>query len=70
MKAALLAVALVAFAYVVAADDPTVKLPGVSDLSEFPGTAHHRSAGSRSVPAARWWPREVYAISAVQTNQK
>jgi hypothetical protein len=41
MKAALFAVALVAFAYVVAADDPTVKLPGVSDLSEFPGTAHH-----------------------------
>jgi len=33
MKAVVLAVALVALAYVVAADDPTVKLPGVHDLT-------------------------------------
>lgn len=35
MKAALAAVALVAMAYVVVADDPTVSLAGVHDLSEF-----------------------------------
>lgn len=44
MRAALFAVALAAFACVVAADDPTVTLPGVSDLSELSmmGTAHPR----------------------------
>lgn len=50
MKAALAAVALVAMAYVVVADDPTVSLAGVHDLSEW---AQHAGDSTPSTGSRR-----------------
>jgi hypothetical protein len=77
MRAALFAVALAAFACVVTADDPTVTLPGVSDLSKLsswgqltPGSSSRRLRhGARpAAQAADALDAELTHTSAFRTR--